>query len=63
VALKVGADKLDQALAAFYQASSLKPATMQSMLDTIKQVTGYDPTACANAWLRSTTIPSIGPCP
>ena len=29
----------------------------------IETVTGYDPTACADAWLRSTTIPELGPCP
>ena len=63
VALKVGADKLDQALAAFYAANATKPATMASMLTTITQVTGYDPTTCATMWLRSTTKPAVGPCP
>ncbi|MBA3396270.1 MAG: peptidase M1 [Deltaproteobacteria bacterium] len=63
VALKVGADKLDEALRAFYTANATKPATMQSMLDTIRTVTGYDPTACANMWLRSSTIPAVGACP
>lgn len=63
VALKVGADKLDEALAAFYAANHNKPASMSSMLTTIQQVTGYDPTTCADMWLRSTTKPAIGPCP
>jgi aminopeptidase N len=63
VALKVGADKLDEALAAFYVANANKPATMASMLTTITQVTGYDPTTCAEMWLRSTTKPAVGPCP
>jgi aminopeptidase N len=63
VALKVGADKLDQAIAAFYVAHATKPATMASMLTTIAQVTGYDPTTCADMWLRSTTKPAVGPCP
>jgi aminopeptidase N len=63
VALKVGADKVDQALAAFYAANANKPATMQSMLTTIKDVTGYDPTTCAEMWLRQATKPAIGPCP
>lgn len=63
VALKVGAPQLDEALRAFYMANQTKPATMQSMLTTIATVTGYDPTACADLWLRSTTIPAIGPCP
>jgi len=63
VALKVGADKLDQAIATFYAANATKPATMASMLTTITQVTGYDPTTCADMWLRSTTKPAVGPCP
>lgn len=63
VALKVGADQLDQALAAFYAAHATKPARMADMLSTIAQVTGYDPATCADQWLRSTTKPAVGPCP
>lgn len=63
VALKVGAAKLDEALAAFYAANATKPASMQSMLATIQDVTGYDPTTCADMWLRSTTKPAVGACP
>jgi aminopeptidase N len=63
VADKVGAGKLDEALAAFYQAKAGGSATMQDMLDTIATVTGYDATACAQMWLRSTTKPTPGACP
>jgi aminopeptidase N len=63
VAEKVGAAKLDEALAAFYQAHAGGSATMVDMLDTIKTVTGYDPTACAQTWLRATVRPTPGPCP
>lgn len=63
VALKVGAEMLDQALATFYAAHATKPAKMADMLATIAQVTGYDPAACAQMWLRSTTIPAVGACP
>jgi aminopeptidase N len=63
VAMKVGAAALDQALAAFYAAHATKPAHMADMLQTIQQVTGYDPTTCATMWLRSTTIPAVGACP
>ncbi|MBA2543748.1 MAG: peptidase M1 [Deltaproteobacteria bacterium] len=63
VADKVGADKVDQALAAFYAAHGGKAARMTDMLATIQSVTGYDATACANSWLRSTTKPAPGPCP
>jgi aminopeptidase N len=63
VAQKVGATQLDQALAAFYQAHGGGAAHMSDMLATIKTVTGYDPTACAQAWLQDTTIPAVGACP
>ncbi|MBA3460098.1 MAG: peptidase M1 [Deltaproteobacteria bacterium] len=58
VALKVGADKVDQALRAFYTAHAGKAATMAEMLQTIQTVTGYDATACADMWLASTTKPA-----
>ncbi len=63
VADKVGASKLDEALAAFYQAHGGGSATMAEMLETIHTVTGYDATACADTWLRQTTKPTPGPCP
>ncbi|HEX5061158.1 MAG TPA: M1 family aminopeptidase [Kofleriaceae bacterium] len=63
VADRVGAAKLDEALAAFYQAHAGGSATMQDMLDTIKTVTGYDPTTCAQMWLRSTVRPTPAACP
>jgi aminopeptidase N len=63
VADKVGAGKLDEALAAFYQAHAGGSAGMAEMLETIKTVTGYDPTACADTWLRQAVRPTPGPCP
>jgi aminopeptidase N len=66
IADKIGADKLDQALATFYMAHKGGSARMADMLATIQQVTGYDPTACAQTWLldlTSTTPPTPGPCP
>ncbi|MFT3691690.1 MAG: M1 family aminopeptidase [Kofleriaceae bacterium] len=66
IADKIGADKLDQALTTFYMAHKSQPARMQDMLDTIQQVTGYDPSACAQTWLLDTssaTPPTPGPCP
>jgi hypothetical protein len=29
----------------------------------IEEVTGFDPTACAQSWLVATTVPAAGPCP
>ncbi|HEY5926566.1 MAG TPA: M1 family aminopeptidase [Kofleriaceae bacterium] len=63
VADKVGAAKLDEALAAFYGTYGGRSATMMDMLATIQTVTGYDATACAQSWLRSTIRPMPGPCP
>ena len=63
VALHVGADKLDQSLGAFYKAHKNEAAGMADMLATLKTETGYDPSACAERWLRSTTLPTPGPCP
>jgi aminopeptidase N len=63
LALKLGAAKLDEVLAAFYAAHATKAATMQEMLETIQTVAGYDATACAQTWLRSTTRPTVTACP
>ena len=63
VALKVGADALDRALATFYAAHAGTSARMRDVLATIRTVTGYDPTACAETWLRATTTPAPAPCP
>jgi len=58
-----GPAMLDAVLAAFYAEHAGGSATMQQMLDKIQAMTGYDPTACADAWLKSTTKPAVGPCP
>ncbi len=63
VAGKVGADQLDKALGKFYQVYAGKAAHMSDMLTTIMTETGFDPTSCAQSWLRGTTIPAVGPCP
>jgi aminopeptidase N len=64
VADKVGADKLDMALHAYFQAHAGATGHMSEMLDTIKTVTGYDATACAQMWLeQKTSVPAPGPCP
>ncbi len=63
IADKVGAEPLDRALASFYTANAGATATMAELLQTIGRVTGYDPTACAQRWLRTLDRPSPGPCP
>lgn len=63
IAQRLGAEVLDDVLRQFYVEHQGQSATMQQMLDKIQAVTGYDPTACAETWLRSTTKPTPGPCP
>jgi hypothetical protein len=58
VAQKVGAAKLDQVIGKFYVAHVGKAARMQDMLDAIQSETGFDPTALADAWLRTKGIPN-----
>ena len=58
-----GAHKVDEILAAFYQAHGGKAATMNDMLATIQSVSGYDATACANTWLKEAAVPTPGACP
>jgi aminopeptidase N len=63
VGQRVGAAALDRALGVFYRRHAGQAARMQDLLDTVRQETGYDAGACAAQWLRSTTIPAVGPCP
>lgn len=62
LAQKTGAAELDRALAAFYRRRAGQAARMQDLLDTVRQETGYDPTACAAQWLRASTIPAGRAC-
>jgi aminopeptidase N len=62
VADRVGAEALDAALGAFYVDHAGDAAGMQEMLDTIADVTGWDPTACADKWLRSAAVPADPGC-
>jgi aminopeptidase N len=64
VADKIGVDKLDAALHAYFMAHQGATGHMSEMLDTIKQVTGYDATSCAQLWLeQKISMPTPGPCP
>jgi aminopeptidase N len=55
---KLGADVVDGVLAAFYAQHAGKAASMSDMLALIQSMTGYDPTACAQTWLKATTTPA-----
>jgi len=58
VAEQVGEAELDDALGVFYTASATEAAGMQDLLDTIEAETGWDPTACAEKWLRTNAVPA-----
>ncbi len=60
---RIGVEALDAALAGFYAEYQGKAATMQDLLDYIAAETGYDPTPCALAWLRSEDVPADSVCP
>jgi len=60
---RVGRAMLDAALRTFYGRYGGKAAGMTDMLDVIEEVTGFDPTTCAQMWLVSTTVPAAGACP
>ena len=60
---RVGVDPLLSALSTFYNERVGTAARMQELLDTIAMVTGYDPSACAQAWLRQEAVPSDDTCP
>lgn len=50
-------------LAAFYAAHTTRAGTMDEMLAAIRDGTGYDPTACAERWLRTPSVPPRRACP
>ncbi len=60
---RVGRPMLDAALRTFYSRHAGQAAGMSDMLDVIEEVTGFDPTTCAQAWLVATTVPAAGACP
>lgn len=62
--LKIGRGVIDEALAAFYARHAGEATGMQDMLDVIAEVSDYDPTDCATAWLvDAKSIPVVGACP
>lgn len=58
LAARVGEDELDNALRVFYGTYRGSAAGMQDLLDVVATETGYDPTECADAWLRSADLPA-----
>ncbi len=54
---EIGAETLDAVLGSFFVQHAGEAAGMQELLDTVLVETGFDPTALADAWLRSEGIP------
>jgi len=63
VELRVGVERLLGALAVFFDDFRGQAASMEDLLDTIAAQTGYDPSACAEAWLRVEEVPAEEICP
>jgi aminopeptidase N len=60
---KIGRAAFDQVLRTFYTMFAGNAASVWDLLDVVREVAAYDPQACAQAWLSSSTIPEFGPCP
>ncbi|MEW8546404.1 MAG: M1 family aminopeptidase [Candidatus Thiodiazotropha endolucinida] len=58
----LGRDVFDRLLRDFYNANAGRTANMQMLLSMIKEIGDYDPTACAEAWLRMVTVPDTDTC-
>jgi aminopeptidase N len=63
LAAKIGAGVLDRALRRFYLANRKGYASMDDLLISVLVESGYDPTACATAWLKSGPLPAMTACP
>lgn len=62
LAATVGKNELDGVLSRFYAEHVGGAATFQDLLDAIEADTGYAPSACAEAWLRSDIVPDSEVC-
>lgn len=59
---RVGREALDRALAELYRSFRGRAAGMNDLLDAIRAQTGFDPRACAEAWLRRDPLPADEAC-
>jgi hypothetical protein len=60
---RIGVAALDTALRSFVAAHAGKAAHFADLLATIQAETGYDPTACAQMWLKTEAVPAQPDCP
>jgi hypothetical protein len=59
----IGAATIDAALSRFFTERVGSAARFQDLLDTLEEVSGHDPNACAAAWLRQELVPASTLCP
>lgn len=60
---RVGRPLFDAALRTFYDRFAGQAAGVQDLLDVVAEVSAYDPSACADVWLKRLPIPTVGACP
>lgn len=58
----LGQDQFDGLLSDFYVVNRGKAVTLQALLNSIQDGSGYDPSDCALAWLRMESLPDSGSC-
>jgi aminopeptidase N len=63
LAQRVGDDALLDALGVFFRAHVGRAAGVDDLLAVIRSETDYDPTDCADTWLRQPALPEADPCP
>ena len=59
---KIGRATFDEAMQTFYGRWKAKAAGMADLLAVFREVSGYDPTACAQLWLVNRAVPPLAPC-
>jgi aminopeptidase N len=60
---RIGRAMFDQAMRTFYGRAKGTAAGMADLLAVVKEVSGYDPMACAQLWLVNRAVPPLGACP
>ncbi len=59
---KVGRAMFDSVMHTFYLRFAGKAAGVADLLAVVREVSSYDPTACARAWLIDRAVPALAPC-
>mgnify|MGYP002146944825 CR=1 FL=1 len=60
---KIGRPMFDATMRQFYDAHDGEAAGVADLVDAIRATSGYDATACAQAWLATRAVPTELSCP